>query len=181
MSALLKYGLILGLASVIITITSWLLGASFMLSGATFLLGVGALALSVYFAIRIRNEGSGFMRYGEAFKTVFLLLLISAAITSVFSFLLFNVIDPSFEDEMKQATIEKVRDMAALMGDATLEDAMIEEAEKELDTPMYGLSNVLKGFAYSAVAYALLALLLAFAVKKDPPEDEFLYEEEVID
>src|SRR5688572_26912000 len=65
------------------------------------------LGYVIYAGIQFRKESGGYLSYGKAFQHGYITLIVGGFISTLFSIILFHVIDPSIPETLTQASIEK--------------------------------------------------------------------------
>jgi hypothetical protein len=172
MNHAIKWGGITGAASVILTMLLYAVDYSLMVQ-----LKVLFIFLAIYFGIVIyagidyRKSIGGFMSYGKAFQHGYLIFIISGLIATVFSMLLYFVIDPDLPEKLTDASIENTRSMMESFG--TPEDAIdnaLEQA-KEATEKQFTASGIALGYVRILVVSAVMALISAIFVRKNQPVD----------
>ena len=170
MNNVVKNGLILGGINILFLfgiyiidismITSWkVIGVSFVVS----------IALNVFFALQLRKDAGGFMLFKQAFVSIFVMLAISSVLTLSSKVLLYNVIDTSIPEQIKQASIEQIESMFEAMG--VNDQEVINAAMQQVDSEAFSMNMLNTGselFSNLGLA-AFFGLFIALFVKKDPP------------
>jgi hypothetical protein len=160
----LIYGLILGGINVAYSIILWVLGQSMNKSLAyisfIFIIGIMFYGTKEY---RDKHLG-GYMMYGKAFTSNFLISLYACIIGSVYTFLLYKFIDPGMIDTIKEAAI----------GAAMQKNPNITQEQIEKSMSMFSFFMTPLGFAFSALfggAFysAILGLIVSIFHKKEQP------------
>ncbi len=161
----LKWGLISGILSCIITVVSFkvVLGRSY--AGFITLSFAGlvvALVMAGLAAAEQRRAQGGFITFREAFRPVFITLLISVVIGIVFSTVYVRYIDPSAPDRVKDATVTA---MASMNVPQEKLDEMTEKMDREMNAGNSPGRLALQ-FAQSLVVASLFGLIPAAIVQK---------------
>lgn len=168
----IKWGIILGLISIIITLVVYLIDITLLAKSA-----VGIVIFVVYIAALIyagrdyRSKLGGYMSFGKAFTHAFVVLVIAGFIGVVFNYLLFNVIDPDIVPVLVEAQMENaMKAMEAFGGNSNTEmiDGMAEGIKDG-----YTLKGQAIGFLWSLIIYAIGALIVGAINKKKNKEEEF--------
>uniref|UniRef100_UPI0030CA552E DUF4199 domain-containing protein n=1 Tax=uncultured Flavobacterium sp. TaxID=165435 RepID=UPI0030CA552E len=102
--------------------------------------------------------------------TFFIFSIIGILISVLFNILLFNVIDPSLKDSVKELSIEATVSMLKNFG--TPSSAIKEAVEKISESNQFGIVEQLKGSLFSIIFSAIFGLILA-AIFKSKPKDQF--------
>ena len=173
MNQSVRYGLILGLISVLISVvTLFTFGPETLLS-TPFSIGNMLLfmGLTVYFALEIRKSNGGFFTFGEAFKTTFIICAVIVIIGNIYTYLLYNFIEPSLAELTMDKAIETSESMMSAMGaDQEAVDKALESIKAE-DFEM-GPAKILQGMLFGFGLYAVFSLIVAAIIKRSNPEEE---------
>jgi hypothetical protein len=170
MSHAIKWGGINAAVSVILTMLLYAIDYTLLVQ-----LKVLFIFLGVYFGIAIyagfdyRKSIGGFLSYGKAFQHGYLIFIISGLIATVFSLLLYFVIDPELPEKLTDASIENTR--AMLEGFGTPEDAIdnaLDQA-KEATAKQFTPTGIALGYVRILVVSAVMALISAIFVRKNQP------------
>ena len=167
---LLKPALIYGLISAFIGI---LLSVIFYLANLTMETWVGLVSIVVSIAVLVyllrayRNEYlGGFATYGQLILMALLIGLISSVIMSIYTYLLYAVIDPDLLEKMKIMIEEKIYNNPKIP--EARADVFLERMEKRMTLKM----QVRNAFVAGTVATFILGLIIAAFLKKEKtPED----------
>src|SRR5690242_9751302 len=104
----LTWGLILGMVSILLTLLVYVINrelfASFTLAVISIAIMITILILSV---TRRRKELGGYLRFGNAFMVCFVAVATGMLISSVFNYVMYNMIDPDLAEFVKQRVIDK--------------------------------------------------------------------------
>jgi hypothetical protein len=172
MNEAMKSGGILGLISIILGVIIYMIDPTLFIKW-WFGLSMFALSLGIvsYFGIQYRNaECGGFISFGDAYKHVIVIFVISGAIGALFNLLLFNVIDPELPKILTDAVLDQTYNMMKSFGaPESAIDEQMENLKKEIPN-QFSLFGQLKGFGISLIGYAVIALISAAIVKKKQPE-----------
>lgn len=173
----IKSGLLLGAISIAITMLVYVIDTELMVKWWFGLLSLGlSIFLVSYFGIKYRNEETdGFLSFGKAYVYSFTVIVVSAIVSTLFTFLLYSVIDPELPQTLSDASYEQSLEMMRSFGadpdsidDETL-DKMREQSDKQFSIP--GLA---KGFIWVIVGCAIISLITGAIIKKKEPENELL-------
>lgn len=166
----IKGGMLLGGVSVLLTMTVYLINIELMVEWWYGILNLLiSLILVIYLGINYRNISSGFISFGKAFKFSFLILIISYLIGIIFQILLYNIIDPSLPEVIKQLTVEMTVEMMESFGtpDEAIDAAIIgiEQGIEEGTTPL----GILKSTPWGTLFIAIFAAIASLIIKKNKP------------
>lgn len=168
----ISFGVIIGIVSALITATIYAVNINLFISG-----WLGASILGVYFIISIilliktKKELNGVFPYKDAFTTYFIAAVIGIAISTFFNIILFNFIDPSVKDTLKELTAKYTMEMLQKFGTPA---SAINEAMKKLnESNPYSIIELLKGSIYSIVFNSIFGLILAAFFKSNTTQQEY--------
>ncbi len=129
---------------------------------------IGSIAIFVISAVQIKKGLGGYITFKEAFSGFMLTYIIYAVVTTVFSILLFNFIDPDFAERLKDLTLEKSVEMMESFG-MTEEQITTSLADQE-SVDKFSIGSQFKSFLMGIVMYSILGLITAAVIKKNRPE-----------
>jgi Protein of unknown function (DUF4199) len=166
----IKYGVILGGISIILTIILYVVDFSLM-AGFKFLglMIVVGLGMVIYAGINYRNEIGGFMPYGKAFMHGFVMLAISGLISTIFNITLYTVVDPELSQKMTDVIIQNTEEMMAGFGapqstiDQTTEGMRIEMPEQ------FTVGGFMIQYLKALIFYCIIAVITSLFVRKNVP------------
>lgn len=167
----ITYGIIIGVISIVITSLIYAIDITMFVS-----MWLGLLILALYLVLFIvtisktKKQMNGIISFKEAFTVFFIAAVIALTLSMLFNMLLFNVIDPSAKDTIKDLGIKSAVEMMEKFGTPT---AQMEEAVAEMEkTDNYDPANLLKGWAVSLVVSSIVGLILAAIFKSKPAYKE---------
>ena len=166
----IKGGMLLGGVSVLLTMTVYLINVELMVEWWFGILNLLiSMGLVIYLGFNFRSICGGFLSFGKAFKFSFLVMFISYLAGVVFQILLYNIIDPSLPEVMKQLTVEMTVEMMESFGtpDEAIDAAIvgIEQGIEEGTTPL----GILKSTPWGTLFIAIFAAIASLFIKKNPP------------
>ena len=164
-----KYGLFLGLFMVVTTTLIYAIDLN-LFTAAWY--GIVNMLIIVCFgvisAVNNKKMLGGFMTFKEAFASFFITVLVGLLITTLFSILLFNFIDPEAKqviaDNVIKMTSEMMLKFGAKPGDV---NNVIKEMGK---SDSFGIAGQAKGFAFNIVIYSIIGLITALIVRREHPQ-----------
>ncbi|MEY4433309.1 MAG: hypothetical protein RLZZ44_1443 [Bacteroidota bacterium] len=163
------FGVLTGIVSAVITATIYAVDLNLFVSW-----WVGIVSILIYLTIGIvllsktKKEMNGIFVFKDAFTTYFICAIIGIAIGTTFNILLFNVIDPSAQDTLKEITIKNA---VAMMQKFNSPAAAINEmiAKMKENNP-YSVIELVKGSIFSIVFSAIIGLIMAAFFKSKSQE-----------
>lgn len=165
----IKFGIINGLASVLITLYAYLFNLE--LFGSLWLLlfvVIFFLVINIVLLQKTKKELNNVFSFKEAFTTYFLCLVIGVSITVIFNIILFNVIDTELGEKVKDVSIESTVNFMKKFGAKTAEiKKTVEEIEK---SDNYSITSQVKGFFLNIAVSSIFGLLFALIFKSKPQE-----------
>ncbi|MEM9671283.1 MAG: DUF4199 domain-containing protein [Cyclobacteriaceae bacterium] len=169
MSHNLKYGLFLGFISIALTLSIVMIDPTLMVATWFQILSLLInIAIMVIAGIELRKQQGGYLSFKNAFVSTLIIIAIGSAISTVYSIIQFNVIDPSLKETISESVINRTVGMLENFG---ADDQVIDEAVANLEgQDTFGTQTLLMGYLYSLVGGAIIALIIAAIVKKKEPE-----------
>ena len=170
-----QHGGMAALISVILSLVAYILSVE-LLIGWQLGLAQSVLIITTMIVVgrAIRRDEGGFISYWRVFQHIMLSLLCILCASSLFNFVLFNVINPELVDVVVDLSLEKVEEMMisfGLEGDL-LQETMI-ETQKEIRNG-YTLFGSVKGVVFSSMFGAIIALIVsATQYRIDPQKPNF--------
>jgi hypothetical protein len=154
------YGVITGVLSILITTSIYVIDISLftsvwigLISFAMFII-VGIILLS-----KTKKELNGVFSFKQAFTTYFISAVVAILISVAFNIVLFNLIDPSAKEIIKENSIKSI---AETMQKYNAPASTVNDAISKLqDTDQFAPLEQLKGSIFSILFSALLGLILA--------------------
>ena len=168
----LKWGLIYGLAGIILYTLVYAINRGYLVS-----FGVGAFMLLVSILLLIypiylyRKENGGLLTFKDAFLLSILIFAGSSLLSTIYQFMLYNVIDPTLPEFIKNSTIEKT---VAMMEKFGADQEAVDKTLEELNNQDFNFSGSRLGQSYllGLLFGAFISLIVAAIFRKQPkPED----------
>lgn len=165
-----NYGLIVAGIGILYTAIAYLTGNPGLFTVWYLGLGVGVIGIVIQIVgvTKYRSSQGGFMSFKDGFTIYFMTALLATVLSTLFSMLIFNVVDTQFADlvnnEILEATISRME------GFGTPEEVIKQTIEKmEESGGQFTLMNQLKSLAYAMIFNAIIALIVAAFTKKNRP------------
>ena len=168
---ILKNGLILGSLSIVLLVVSYTVGVHFFLNDTwSVIKGLLPYVILIFLVINFKKLVGGFISFKETFTVTLGISVAGGFITTFFSILLFNFIDPDFALLLKEFTIEKLVVQLDQLPESnpmySILESLIEQTQEE---DIYSISNQARGFFYSLFFHIIVSVIIAAFVKKDKP------------
>ena len=165
----INFGLILGVFLVVMTTIIYAVNINLFTS--TWIGIVNILIISgfgIFAVLKYKKNIGGFITFKESFTGFFITVVIGFIISTLFSILLFNFIDPEAKailtENIINYTVEMMQKFGAKPADL---NKMIEEMR---NTDSFGVMGQLKGFAFNTILYSIIGLIASLILKKDKPQ-----------
>ena len=166
-----NYGLYLGVFLALITVLAYALNLELLTNmWVGILIVIAIIIFGIISVAKVKQAQNGFASFKQAFTSYFITVLIGLLISTLVSFLLFNVIDTDAADVLKEKTIEKTVEMMENFNTPT--EVIAETVEQMESQNQYSIGNVTKGLAGYLVVFSIIGLIVAAAMKKNNPEAE---------
>ncbi|MBC7885955.1 MAG: DUF4199 domain-containing protein [Saprospiraceae bacterium] len=164
-----RNGLILGVASIVFTLGLYLINPKFMLSWGSW----AGIIIMVYFmrksVLDQKKDNKGFISLGEGFKMGWLTYILGTVISTLFSFVLINYIDPSLIEILKDIQIEAIEQISKSFN--MPEDTMQAQIEAIEDTNPFSVASLGIALPISFLfPGAVIAIIIASVLKKNVPD-----------
>lgn len=164
-----KWGAIIGGASVVLTLLIYIVDYTLLANWKMLILLLVFLGLVIYAGINYRNQIGGYLAYGKAFQHSFVTFAVMGIITTIFTMLLYTVIDTELPAKLIEVSIENAQKMMEGFGmpedqmDKALEDARTRSVDQ------FSIVGLAKGYGFGLILYAILSLIGALFVRKNEP------------
>jgi hypothetical protein len=165
----ITFGVLTGILSALITATIYAVDLNLFVSW-----WIGVISISIYLVLGIvllsktKKELKGIFLFKEAFTTYFICAVIAILIGTTFNILLFNVIDPSAQDTLKEITLKNT---IAMMEKFNSPPAAINDViSKMKDSNPFSTIELLKGSVSSIVFSSIFGLIMAAFFKSKSQE-----------
>ncbi len=163
-----KYGLIAAVISIAYTLVAYLSDLTLMVNPwMGIALWVISLVIFIMAVSKTRGAFGGYISFRDAFSTFILAYIVSSLVTTSFSILLFSVVDPGAAEDLQEMSIEAT---VELMENFGAPEAQIEETIEQMEgSNQFSVLNMVKGFFWGIFIYAVIGLIVAAIMKKNPP------------
>ena len=168
-SSSINYGLYLGLVLSLYTVVCYVVSLETLANFWMTTLGL-SLVIIVFGVISVAKSKSllgGFISFKNAFVSYFLTVLIGLLVSTVVSYVIFNIVDPEAAEELKIIIMENTKSFMERMG--TPPDAISEQLAK-MDAQESSIGTQLLQFAQGLIFFSVIGLIVAAIMKKKDPE-----------
>jgi hypothetical protein len=166
-----KNAVILSLVYIVLLLLLYLMGISYYGSFYKIFPFLIMLTGILMIGFRLRKLNSGFIEFKKALKYIYLIFVIVEISFSVFNAVMFKVVDPNMDKEIKQLAVQQTQSM---MEKFNQPQDKIDEAVarvKASDTS-FKYSTAFLGLGIWLIIDFLFALIFAAIVKKDKVFDD---------
>jgi hypothetical protein len=167
----LRFGAIIGVVSIGITVLLYAIDYALLAQLKTlFIMLAIYIGMVIYGGINYRKQVGGYLSYGKAFQHGFISLVVASLIGTVFSLILYTVIDTELPQKLTDATVENTE--AMMRGFGAPEGEIEKQMEKvRQDTPeRFTVLGMVKQFGWGLIFNVVLAAITSIFVKKKEPE-----------
>lgn len=168
---ILKNGLILGSISIILLLASYAIGVDFFLNDTwSIIKAILPYVVLIFLVIEYKKLVGGYISYKETFTVTLGITVAGAFLSTFFSILLFNFIDPDFAVQLKDFTVEKLAIQLDQLPESnpmySVMETLIEQTQEE---NIYSISNQASALFYSLFFHIIISAIIAAFIKKDKP------------
>ena len=165
-----SFGIITGVVGALITASIYSIDLKLFTAWSVTVLSISFyIIIAIVLLSKTKKELSSVFPFKDAFTTYFISAVIGILISVVFNILLFNVIDPSAKESIKEVSIKYAVEMMQKFNTPT---STINEAIKKLqENDQFSIIELLKGSVFSIIFSALFGLLLALIFKSKSSQE----------
>jgi len=175
MNTSVKYGLIGGLIYIIAQMAVYLIDPQLMFSWnnviAFMVVLIVIFAVCCVYAIRAKRKSlGGFIKFKQAFTEAFITVVVISVLLNVFNFMLYTVIDPSLEEQLREFTLNSVAGwMEESLPEEQFDEIMSEMEDQDFISPLNTLGGIVNFILYGAV----VGLITSAIMKRADPEEAY--------
>ena len=104
----LNFGLIFGIFLIFLTLYGYAIDINFFVSYWFFVIFIISFFVNAFWVMgSLKKAQEGFMSFKEGFTVFFISNAFALLLSTIFTFLIFSVIDPELQDTVKELTIQK--------------------------------------------------------------------------
>jgi hypothetical protein len=161
-SAGIRYGLILGVASIAFFVVMNVAGVD--MQGPLSYLGWLITIAVIYFAHKyFKENGDGYMTIGQGIGVGFWTGLVSTFISAPFTYIYIKFIDSAFLENIKDKQIEKMQEQG-------MSDEQIDQGMKMAEMFMSAEAILVMGIIGGLIMALIFAVIVSLFTKNTPPE-----------
>ncbi len=121
-------------------------------------LGIGVVAL--FWA---KKKLNGYITFKDAFTSYFITIVMGLLAHIVITYLLFNLVDPSAKETIKELTIAFTQKNMTSLGVET--ETLNKTIEQIREADNFNLGNLIKSFAWKTLLYSVGGMLIALVFR----------------
>jgi hypothetical protein len=131
--------------------------------------GVRWVGYIIYIAMVIlahkyyKDNGSGYMAYGEGIGIAFWMALVGSTISSIFTYIYIKFVDAGFIEAIKDSQIQQMQERG-------MSDAQIDQAMSISSSFMTPEAFLIMGVVFGIIGIVITALLVTIFTQKKSPE-----------
>jgi hypothetical protein len=161
----LIYGAILGFAGILLNVIFYLMNLS-VERWAQWISLVITILVMVYCLVAYRKEYlGGYATFGQIFLMALVIGIISTLLGTIYTYLLYTVIDPELIEKVKLVTQERI------MNNPRIPESMYEDVLARIDRSMTPERMTRNALLFGPIVNAIIGLILAAFIKKSRPEN----------
>ncbi len=167
-----KYGVYAGIIAIVIELLTYLMGPSIYFHWSKGILGFIILVAAMAMAGKAFKESNGgYATWKELLTPTFVVGIVSSIISTIFQFLMFNVIDTSLASAQKEAVISTMEGYADVIGEEGMEKFM-----DNLESQTFGLgpAQVLQTILVLIIFSFIIAAIVSAIQKRNRAENEIV-------
>jgi hypothetical protein len=170
-----RWGVIIGVVYSLLLFLRFYLGANNagLFTILMFVSFITIIVLLFFCGKTFRSKNGGYVEMKEAFKTMFIAILIFELFYAVFTIIYLKYIDPQFFEKFRVSTEEIL--IVAKQSQADIDKALVNVDQWGAQAKALTVFDFLKTYLYNVAVTGLFALLFAFILKKKQPfpDDNF--------
>ncbi len=159
-----SFGIISGVISILTTTMIYVIDIELFVSWWLGLLSIAiSIILGCVLMTKTKKELNNIFSFKDAFTTYFLMSVIGILIAVIFNIILFNYIDLSLKETLKEILIKKVVSMTQKFGGSNTD--LKEIVKKMSENDPYSIVEQLKGIVFLIIFSSVFGLILAAIFK----------------
>lgn len=160
-----SHGIYLGIALILITVLIYAFDISLMTEWYLMVINLILIIVLGTMAVkRAKTACTTLFTFKEAFTPYFLTVFIGLLLATIFSLILFNVIDPQAAETLKELTLEKQAQMFENFGmtEAQINEALAAAANEDA----FSLKNIAISFGSQLIIFSIIGLIVALIFRE---------------
>ena len=165
----LNKGLLWGGISVVITFILYFINPELLMK---WYVGIISVVLAIVFMVmavkEFKSKNNGAVTFGEGLMTSWLTGVIGGTITTVVGYMLFNYIDPSLVDMIRDMQLEALESQASSLSDEQYEQQLKFMEKMNPSSTIFTIAT----YVIYAILGLIVSLIIAAVMKHEKPEWE---------
>jgi len=169
-----RNGLIAGGISVVLTLALYIIDPLLQYTNTfvPLLLGVLMIVIVILLAIEVRKKVGGYWSFGQAFRSLIITALFTCLFSVLYSFIIFKYVNPDLPAKIRAGAVENLTTRLEKSG---MEQEKIDEMAQKYLGPDFEarlqptFKNALTNLGIGLLFYAVIDLIIAAIIKKEPP------------
>ena len=172
MNHVIKWGVIIGLVGIVVSLLTYVLGESLLVKWWYGLLILAInVVLIIYAGTEYRKLLGGYMTYKDAFLVTLLILILAGILGQIFSMILYTVIDPDLPNRLVKLTLEQTEQMMSKFGAPQEQvDLQMDKLRESLPKQFSTAGQIKTFFTWILGSYLVVSAILALIIRKKEPE-----------
>jgi ABC-type multidrug transport system fused ATPase/permease subunit len=169
---ILIYGVYLGLVNIAISVIAYVFDLAFISMWSGMLIGIVTLIISIALLVvlgrKIRDKYyDGFIKYSKALLNAFIMVIVLAFISNMYSYAFHKWIDPEYQETSKIVIAERTAQSLYERGMSDKEIDKITDSILDRETPSAEKTAAM-GFGGTLIFGLIYSLIAAAMIKKNP-------------
>ncbi len=162
----LNYGLLLGLASILLSVVTYVMGVHLERPWWASLLGIGIMVLFIIYGLKaFKSENEGFLSLGEAIKVGLAISLIAGIVSAVYNYVFVSFIEPDFVNQIMEMTQQNMIEQNPEMTEEQMEMGL--SISRKMMTP--GIMSAMAVIFTLFIGF-IVSLISGLVMKQNRPE-----------
>ncbi len=164
MKSSLTYGIYLGIVSILFSVVLYVLGFTFekWVQYASYPITIAAV---IWVQIAYRKSLGGEMTYGQALGIGLMTVVFASALSAIYTYILFVVIDPSLQEQLRLVTEQRIVEQGNVPEEQL--DTVVEMTAKFQNPPILAVFTLFGG----ALIGLIISLITGIFTKKNPSDE----------
>lgn len=168
-----RNGVYLGVASIVYSHVCYLINPRLMLNVASLFVYVIVLYFMYRATVDEKAQNEGYLSFGEALKVTFLTYVVGTFISSIYVYIMYNVVDPGLMEVAREVSIESAEFVTKLLGGNEEQlDQMYDQLESE--NLEMSFSMIFLNYLISLIIPGFIIAIIMSAIRKNPNADASL-------
>ncbi len=164
--AAVRHGAAVGAVQVALTLIAYIVNTSWLFDPWFGVSSWVLIFVGMYLALKgIRQEEGNVLSFGRAWGHAYVVAAVNTFIVIGFSIVLYHVIDPGLIGVAVQISMERIEEVAALMGGSERISEIFEEMEPEIRKGLSPAGQAMSG-VWSMLFYAIPTVVMALVMRR---------------